>query len=74
MTGKRKSAPRKALRCIDCGAKIHRFDRYTIVAVKHRDCHDTKLAGQMRQEGLAFGEPSDPARPTISEVHGDIEV
>ena len=32
--------------CIDCGRQVHKRERYTIVAVKHRSCTDTKLVGQ----------------------------
>jgi hypothetical protein len=33
--------------CSDCGCQIHRHERYTILAAKHRDCTDKRLVGQM---------------------------
>lgn len=32
--------------CSQCGRPLHRFDRFTITAVKHRSCTDPKLVGQ----------------------------
>lgn len=41
----------KTLQCVDCGAPIHRSDRYVILEVKHRDCRDPKGVGQLSLEG-----------------------
>ncbi len=32
--------------CEECGGRIHRHDRYKILAAKHLDCSDPKLVGQ----------------------------
>lgn len=39
--------PDGKLRCLGCGAHIHRFDKYEITGVLHRNCKDPKLVGQM---------------------------
>lgn len=31
----------------ECERNIHRHERYTIIAVKHRDCADRRQVGQM---------------------------
>jgi hypothetical protein len=36
------------LRCEDCGALMRRGDHYTVLAVRHNDCHDPKSTGQMK--------------------------
>ncbi len=39
-------SPRGRLCCSDCGCPIHKYDRYTITAVKHKNCMDKKMVGQ----------------------------
>lgn len=46
LRAKPKISPKGKLCCIDCGRRIHRHDRYQILAAKHRDCGDPKLVGQ----------------------------
>jgi hypothetical protein len=36
--------------CVDCGARLHRGDKYTVLEVRHDNCRDTKLVGQMSLE------------------------
>lgn len=33
--------------CMDCGAAIHRNDRFVVLEVRHKDCRDPKGVGQM---------------------------
>jgi hypothetical protein len=35
------------LRCEDCGALLHRGERFTMLTVRHNDCKDTRGTGQM---------------------------
>lgn len=53
----------KTLQCVDCGAPIHRSDRYIILEVKHRDCRDPKGVGQL---SLAVT-VAEPDREAIAE-------
>lgn len=39
------------MRCVDCGKAVHKRERFQIVSVKHKDCHDPKLVGQKSLEG-----------------------
>ena len=38
---------KRHLVCSECERNIHRHERYTIIAVKHRDCLDRRQVGQM---------------------------
>lgn len=38
--------PGRGLRCEDCRARIHKHDKYTVLAARHKDCRDPQLAGQ----------------------------
>lgn len=39
------------LRCSDCGCQIHRYERYTIIEARHRNCRDPKQVGQQIMPG-----------------------
>jgi hypothetical protein len=45
--GLRASHTGPRMTCVDCGQSIHRNDRCRVLEVRHVDCRDMKLVGQM---------------------------
>lgn len=37
--------------CVECGARMHRGERFKILEAVHIDCRDPKRVGQMSLEG-----------------------